>query len=684
MSRNKKEADFFSNSKNTVRRRIRSFKPKKDTILSPGFEIRKVTETVYVPPSPTKRKKRPTIRQWKYFFSILSFKEKVLFSLFTFLTIASVVIVLTSIYYKNTKTAPAEGGTFIEGVLEQPRFVNPIYANSDIDRDLSELIFSGLMKYDKNMQIIPDLAENYPEIQDDGRTYNFFLKNNVIWQDGISLTADDVVFTVKTIQSPEFKSPYLANWVGVKVEKINDFTVKFTLQKPYSAFLENCTLKIMPKHIWETVPAESFSLQSYNLENTIGSGMYKIKEVKRDNQKQVKSIKLVENNSYFGQKPYIPTINFVFSQNQQELVRLAQKGKIMGLGSDDLLDLGENWQKSSVFLPRYFAVFFNQGSNILSDKEIRTALNYGTNKKELSESIVNSPLLPDFYGLASPEEIYQFDPEKAKQILENDGYKDIDGDGLREKVLVKKFAFQFEKKIQQGSSGNDVTELQKCLKIEETGYFGPQTKEKIIKFQQDNSIESNGIVGTSTRKKLNEICFGDPQETKELKIVLITVDQQKLEEVAETLKRQWKEIGVNLEIQTYSIYQLEQEFIKSRNYDALLFGEVLGAIPDPFPFWHSSQKNDPGLNLCSYDNKIVDDLLEENRKNSDPIIAKEKLEAIQNAILKDAPAVFLYSPEYIYSTSSKVNGIENKKAVNPSKRFIDIANWYLKTKRIWK
>lgn len=668
------------------RRRIKSFKPKKDTILSPGFELRKIS-----PP----KKKWPEKKQWKYFFKALGKKERFVFFFLSIAAIASLLFIGLSFYYERTETAPADGGTIVEGSAGQPRFINPIYANSDIDRDLSELIFSGLMKYDKDMAIVPDLALKYPETEDDERIYKFYLKDNLFWQDGTPLTSDDIVFTIKTIQNPELKSPYLANWVGVKVEKISDLGIKFTLQKPYSAFIENCAIKIIPKHIWEKVSTESFPFQSYNLENAIGSGLYRIKEIKRDNAKQqVEYIVLEKNKAYFGTKPYISEIKFFFFSNQDELTKAAKKGKLTGLdASIGELD-SKKWNENTTSLPRYFALFFNPNKNeILKEKDVRIALSYGTNKKEVGSDVLDSPLIPRFYGISDPSQTFGYDPEKAASMLDVLGYKDTDGNGVREKVISKKPAFKFKSRLAAGSSGKEVTELQKCLKTEETGYFGTKTKEAVIAFQEQYSDEilkpagydkGTGIVGEGTRNKLNVICFSNPDQSTELKFTLVTVDQPKMQEIAQTIKDQWGEIGVGVEIQTYPILQLEQEFIKSRNYDILLFGEVLGAIPDPFPFWHSSQINDPGLNLSLYENKDLDKLLENNRKISDETQRKENLASIQNLIVQDAPAIFLYSPKFTYLVSGSIKGISDKKAVNISKRFSDIENWYMKTKRIWK
>ena len=116
----------------------------------------------------------------------------------------------------------------------------------------------------------------------------------------------------------------------------------------------------------------------------------------------------------------------------------------------------------------------------------------------------------------------------------------------------------------------------------------------------------------------------------------------------------------------------------------MLFGEVLGALPDPFPFWHSSQKKDPGLNLAGFENKNADKLLEETRTNLEPAARKEKLEAFQNILLESAPALFLYTPDYVYLVDDKIKGVSGRIITDPSKRFSSVENWYLKTERNWR
>jgi peptide/nickel transport system substrate-binding protein len=129
---------------------------------------------------------------------------------------------------------------------------------------------------------------------------------------------------------------------------------------------------------------------------------------------------------------------------------------------------------------------------------------------------------------------------------------------------------------------------------------------------------------------------------------------------------------------------LEKNIIKTRNYEAILFGEALGLIPDPFPFWDSLQIKDPGLNLAVYENEDVDELLENARQSLDKTERTENLEEFQDILIADAPAVFLYNPKYIYFISDEIKGVNEKTITDHSKIFSNMENWYKKTKRSWK
>jgi ABC-type transport system substrate-binding protein len=427
----------------------------------------------------------------------------------------------------------------------------------------------------------------------------------------------------------------------------------------------------------------------------------------------------VINPQYNGESSKIKEISFVFFNNESELLIAAQKKQVQSFVltlPESLKSLEKNKYQLRLFqLPRYFAVFFNpKNSSVLSSQKVRQALNYGTRKQELIDKVldgqaktVDSPLLPDIFGLEAPKTVYEFSLDKAKELLEQDGFKINPQTGFREKTIQKNLTFEFKSTLSKGSQGVEVKELQKCLakdpaiypEGEITGVFGDKTKQAVIRFQEkyrqdvlepSDLDKGNGEVGVLTRKKLNDLCIGPKQQVLELKFSLLTVDDPDLlsddflSETTEILKNQWKALGVNVETRSYDFSKLNMDYIKPRAYDALLFGEVLGEIPDPLPFWHSLQKKDPGVNLAVYENKDVDALLEQARQTFDEGQRKEKLGQLQDILLQDAPAVFLYRPNFLYLTSGKIKGVETGLIVDPSKRFSGITEWYINTKKVWK
>jgi ABC-type transport system substrate-binding protein len=676
--------------------------------------------------------KLPNFSQWKKIFKILKKKEKITFLIFLFLALGSFTFLSYKLYINNTKTVPTFGSSYTEGVIGQPRFINPIYGETnDVDRTLIDLIYSGLMTYNKNGEIVKDLAEDY-KVSEDGKTYEFTLKNNIFWQDGRPLTVDDIIFTIKTIQNSDYKSPLRANWLDINIERTSDKSFKFLLRNSYNSFLENCTVKIIPQHIWENILPESFALSSYNLQ-PIGSGPYTLVKLDQTNTGFIKKIRLQANHKYYNKLPYISGISFNFFDNKEDLIGAAKQKNIDGfslasLDHDEIQaqkEISQGWSANERFksyslsLPRYFAVFFNSAANsqkgtapsqsntnILSDENIRKALNYSVNKNEFIKKIsslsaykisaVDSPILPDFFGYKKPSSIYEFDIEKAKALLDKAGFKDT-GSGQRIKPNDKKPAFQFKKYLTVGSKGQDIIELQGCLARisdgefkdfllgENNGTYGKGTESAINEFQKKYlpEAEPTGEVGKQTRQKLNELCTPPQGEGQLLKFTLTTINQPQLVEAANLLKNYWQNAGFSVEIKIAEISELKS-IIKERNYNALLYGQALGSLPDLYPFWHSSQINDPGLNLSSYQDKDADQLLKEARETINDETKKEKYEKLQNTILNKAPALFLYNNDFIYWVSEKIKGVDTKKIVDPAKRFSNILDWYIKTKRVWK
>src|SRR5512139_1890907 len=135
----------------------------------------------------------------------------------------------------STSTFPAQGGTYIEGMVGQPQAINPLLCSvNGVDRDLCSLVFNGLLRLDAHGLPQPDLAARLPEISPDGLIYTVTLRSDVRWHDGQPFTADDVLFTINLIKDPNFPgSEDLSQlWRTVEISRVNAYNLSFTLQEP--------------------------------------------------------------------------------------------------------------------------------------------------------------------------------------------------------------------------------------------------------------------------------------------------------------------------------------------------------------------------------------------------------------------------------------------------------------------
>jgi len=564
----------------------------------------------------------PTINQWRQFLTVTNRQERHRLGIFALLALIGFLILGYRFYLNATVVRPAAAGSINIALIGSPRFLNPVLNQiNETDKDLSAIIFSGLLKYDVQGNLIPDLAAKY-DIGDNGKIYEVTLKENIQWQDGQPLTVDDVLFTIQTIQNPDYRSPIRALWQGIEVEKVSDKIIRFKLKNVYASFLNNLTFGILPKHLWANVAPSQFALSELNLK-PIGSGPYQFSKLQKDKNGTVKSIEFKAFKKYFAGEPFIGTVSFYFYPSETETFAAYKKGEadfFSFVSANDFIELknkaNADFNLLAVNLPRYFAVFFNQSQNkFLADKTVRQALTLATDKKEIIETvfggygqIASSPLLPGMTGYSDQTKFFNFDLDSAKNNLALAGWKDADNDGFLE-------------------------------------------------------------IGKNNEK---------------LAITLTTIDWPELIKIADILKNQWGKLGVKVNLDIKGTDKIQNDTIKPRLYQALLFGEVLGEEPDLFHFWHSSQKNDPGLNLALYDNPEVDKLLSQAIEDLDKNSRAQKYQQAIDLIINDLPAIFLFSPDYLVAAKKTIMNIRLENIDSPSSRFSRINQWYLKTHRVLK
>ena len=488
------------------------------------------------------------------------------------------------LFYKTkTYAVPSQGGTYREGIVGQPSFVNPIIPITETDRAISRLIFSSL----------EEMAESTKQ-STDGKTWNVRLYDNIFWHDGRKITADDIVFTVDVIHNPDSRSPLRGSFDGVDVSRVSELEVQFSLQNPYTFFKEDHlrSLRPIPKHLFADLPVTNYQLTPYGL-NPIGSGPYKVVSHEKDAGGFIKSFKLKANEAYFTHSPYITNFAFKFFRKDSELISAYNLGQIDGFGLSTAEPLKERpiiIRHSAHYLSssRYYAIFINQSiaPEDLKKLSVRRALSGAVGRNELVDKV--------FDGRAIP-------------------------------------------------------------------FFGP------------TSIAGN--VFTSY----------DPESIKNLELDLIVPDEPFLIQTAEEIKVDWEALGAKVNLVKRSLRDIQEDVLRNTNYEMILFGNIVKEGNDLLAFWHSNERFYPGLNLALYQDSDTDSLLEEYRRTFDVTTRANLLEQISSRISADVPAIFLYSPDYVFITTPTLQGVDDARIINTSDdRFADVSEWFVKSKRTFR
>jgi peptide/nickel transport system substrate-binding protein len=556
--------------------------------------------------------------------------EKVVFGVLIILAGISTLLMTNKINSHLVTEIPGYGGTLHEGVVGLPRTINPVLAVTDVDRDLSNLIYSGLMRQSEG-KLIPDLAKSY-KISDDGLVYTFILNDRIHFHDGQALTAEDIAFTIQKIQDPALKSPRKADWANVTTKVLSPNSIEFILKQPYSPFLSNTTIGVLPKHIWKDVSNDQFIFSEYNID-PIGSGPFKAKSILRDKGGIPIRYTLSVNKDYNNSIPFLKSIEFHFFADEEKALSALDNGEIDSLpsiSSGEAARLASNKNQGynilSAPLPRIFGVFFNQSqSTVLADINVRKALNLAVDR----QNIIDQAL--DGYG----------------QAIEGPFPIDL-----------------IETASSSGSISNPViskADIASAKTILEAGGWKKNTSTGIYEFTKKGS------------KTVQTLSFD-----------IYTADSADLKLAAELIKADWTALGADVSIKIFEASDLYQNIIRTRKYDALLFGQSIGKDRDLYAFWHSSQRNQPGLNIAMYTNSKADKILEDIRTIKTNALLQTKYKEFQKLIAADIPAIFLYSPDFIYAVPKRLKDINLTAIDIPSDRLNSVSKWYINIEKVWK
>lgn len=572
--------------------------------------------------------------------SSLSSKQFLLFVGLLLVAIISLVGIIGKINSMFLVDVPSNGGEITEGIVGFPTLVNPVIAFSDADKDLTSLIYSGLMRKTPDGDYIPDLAKTM-DVSGNGTVYTFTLKDGIEFHNGKDITVDDIIFTIDKIKDPLTKSPKKSSWDGVIVNKIDEKTIEFRLPQPYISFMDNTTLGILPSQLWKNVSTKEFNLSTLN-SKAVGSGPFKVRKVIKNSDGLSERYELVRFNGFALGKPLIKKLNIVSFASEKELIKSFQGGSIDqagGISPENASSILKGGNKiNSVNLPRVFGIFFNSSKNkIFSDEELVKLLNKAIDRQEIVDKVLS-------------------------------GYGEIIDSPIPKKVLDKEISEKF--------TATTIEEINASL--DKAGW----------KLGDDGIRVKGGKTTKTVTKKVNgktvkqNVTTSSP-ETR-LSFSLTTGDAPELKQAVSIIKEQLLKIGVEVDIKkVYETGQVNQ-LIHAREYEALFFGQIIYHESDLYSYWHSSQKMGPGLNIGLYDNKKVNSILESAQKIMSREDRLQKYEDLSDEFKNDIPAIMVYSPLYLYATSNNLVNLNLSNITTPSDRFLSSYLWSADTDKVYK
>lgn len=489
-------------------------------------------------------------------------------------------------------SGPAYGDNIIVASIGDARTLVPILASDSASADICSLVFNGLVKYDKNINLTGDLAESW-NILDNGLTIIFHLRKNVKWHDGAPFTAEDVKFTYEKLIDPNIKTPYSGDFERVKnLEVLDNYTVKVTYKELFSPGLSSWGMWIIPKHILENTKGLSLEETWAKFSrNPTGTGPYKFKTWKT-----AESIELVVNPDYFEGRPYINKYIYRIVPDQATIFLELQT---QGVDETGLTPLQYKRQTDNKFFNKYFKKYryasfgytyfaFNLLDEKFKDKRVRQAINYAINKQEIINGVLlglgrvcTGPFPSESWAYNSSVIPVAYSKEKASELLKEVGWSDTNNDGF---------------------------------------------------------LEKNGKIFEFT--------------------IITNQGNEQRQRVAEIIQRRLAEVGIKVKIKIIEWSAFLTEFINKKKFEAVLLGWSLSRDPDCFDIWHSSKIKEGEFNFISYQNRDLDKLLEEGRREFDQEKRKIIYHKIHQILYDDQPYVFLFVPDALPIVHSRFKGIE--------------------------
>jgi peptide/nickel transport system substrate-binding protein len=521
-----------------------------------------------------------------------------------------------SVTPESTAIVPIEGGSYTEALIGNVVRLNPLLDEfNSVDNDVDSLLYSSMLKFDSRGLPYGDLVDSWG-ISQDGTQYNFSLKSNITWHDGEPLTAKDIVFTVKLLQeaSSILPSDMSAFWKEVEVQQLSDSLVQFRIPEAYSPFLDYLTFGVLPEHLLNGLTVEEISENAFNL-NPVGSGPYKFDHFMVEDG-NITGVVISANTNYYENKPYINEITFKYYPDDQAAYAAYQAGDVNGIS--------------------------NVNQDILTNVLAEPGLSIYTARQSLMEMI---------YLNLNNSEVQFFSDAKLRQALMM---------GINRSWIIKTVflgqAIMANGPIMPGNWAyyDGLTEIS----------YDTEAAKALL-------IESGYVYSAD----------GATLSTKDGVLVSFTLlypDDSTHESIAKAVQRDWRSLGISVEIQAMSYDGIIEDQLDTRTYQAALVDINLSSSPDPdpYPFWDQAQATGSGQNYSQWNNQNASQYLEDARVSTD-ITERTRLYRNFQVIFQDEmPSLPLFFPVYTYAIDNHILGVQMGPIYKNSDRFETITNWF--------
>ena len=533
-----------------------------------------------------------------------------------------------------------ESRAYREGVVGRPVSVSPLTARTQADRDLVALVFSGLVRNGPAGTVVPDLAEHW-SVDDSGRVWTFVLRSDARWHDGEPVTADDVVFTIRTLQNADYRGPASTSWSEVTAQALSPTEVTFTLDTPLGGFLQAATQPIAPAHILGEVPVELLPDHPFG-DQPVGSGPFAVAAIDRDRAELVPAETLLPPGEPEADpsaaptdslttasptlrperpRPYLEGMEFRFYDDADGLAEAYRRGDIDAASGLPPAVAAELAGTDGSRLLRYpgstlTAVLLNLRPDHpeFRDPAVRTALLGAIDRVGLIDEVYSSVAAPAPGPIppASP----LFDPGADPPV-----------------------AFS-------------VAEAKKALKAakwtqKDDGWYPPDAKEPLQ------------LEVVSPEESVNPASYA----------------------VAEDVVADWKALGLGATHVALPPSEFVMERLKTGTFAAAVTDIAIGLDPDLYPLLASSQTRTGGSNIAGVQDPGLDKLLRAARAPGTPPDRFKAYSSLQKQLAKGRYLLPLAFQDESVVVRDSVSGPVVRQVGDPADRFWDVLTWRLAADR---